>query len=323
MAVNLSAQASQAAAQGQQMLNDDLNNSANYKTQYQNYQGQADAANKNVSDYTDYMKNAGSAGNQYNTELTKQEGDLGYDPGQMTAARSNLNASTGALSAYSDFANNAASKFGLNAGGFAAANSGALAGLNNNIASNQNVVSGLSDLYKTAQTGANQFTGQVIQGEHETLGGLQAVFTNATNQRDSAASMMNFYSQLAQQQGGLNAQQQQYYAQAQQAYAQATAAQAQAGLFGAQAAQINQQMAMANKAASQPGGGGGGAGARPSAPVKNASGAGGGMSMDTFNPKNVVHSFVNPLGSAKNFGTDVGLGAMLPVSGIGWALSKI
>jgi hypothetical protein len=142
-----------------------------------------------------------------------------------------LNQATGALSAYSDFANTAASKWGMNAGGFAAANAGALSGLNNNIASNQGVVNSLSDLYKTAQTGANQFTGQVIQGQHETLGGLQQVFTNATNQRDSAANMMQFYDELAQKQGGLNAQQQQYYAQAVQSYAQASQAQAQAALL--------------------------------------------------------------------------------------------
>jgi hypothetical protein len=164
----------------------------------------------------------------------------------MTAARANLNQATGALSAYSDFANQAASKWGMNAGGFAAANAGALGSLNNNITSNQGVVSGLSDLYKTAQTGANQFTGQVISGEHETLGGLQQVFSNAANQRDSAASMMNFYDDLASKQGGLNAQQQQYYGQAKQAYAAAQAAMAQASLFGAQAAQTQQQIKQGN-----------------------------------------------------------------------------
>jgi hypothetical protein len=110
-----------------------------------------------------------------------------------------------------------------------------LNGINNNIASNQGVVNSLSDLYKTAQTGANQFTGQVIQGEHETLAGLQTTFSNATNQRDSAASMMNFYHDLAQKQGGLNAQQQQYYAQAQSAYAQAQQLMAQSSLLLSQA----------------------------------------------------------------------------------------
>jgi hypothetical protein len=239
---DINALASQAAAQGQAQLQDYIGKAGDYRNQYNTYQGQADAANKNVSDYTEYMKNEGSAGNQYNKAFTQQKTELGYDPEQMTAARANLNQATGALSAYSDFANTAASKWGMNAGGFAAANAGALGGINNNIASNQGVVNGLSDLYKTAQTGANQFTGQVIQGEHETLGGLQQVFSNAANQRDSAASMMNFYDDLASKQGGLNAQQQQYYAAAQQAYASASAAMAQAGLYAQQAALAKQQV---------------------------------------------------------------------------------
>lgn len=253
------------------MLQDYQNKATDYRGQYNQYQSQADAANKSVSDYNDYMKNEGSAGNQYNTEFEKQKGELGYDPEQMTTARANLNQSTGALSAYSDFANTSASKWGLNAGGFAAANAGALGGLNNNIASNQGVVKGLTDIYGMAQTGANQFTGQVIQGEQTTMAGLQQVFTNAANQRDSAASMMNFYDNLASQQGGLNASQQQYYAAAKQAYASAQAAMAQAALYGAQASQIQQQIDMANKAASQSSAA---SAARPSAPTANAKSGG-------------------------------------------------
>lgn len=241
MALNISAMASQAAAQGNAQLADYNNKAANYQGQYGNYQQQADAANKNVQDYTDYMKGAGSSGNVYHGEQDKQLNALGYDQNQMTAARGNLNQATGALSAYSDFANTAASKWGMNAGGFAAANAGALSGINNNIASNQNVVNGLSDIYKTAQTGANQFTGQVIQGEQNTLGGLQQVFSNASSQRDSAASMMNFYNDLAQKQGGMNAQQQQAYAQAQQSYAQASQALAQASLLAQQTNLARQQ----------------------------------------------------------------------------------
>lgn len=231
MAVDISAQAAQAAAQGQAQLQDYTNKATDYRGQYNTYQSQADAANKNVGDYTEYMKNEGSAGNQFNTAFEKQKSELGFDPQQMAASRANLNQATGALSAYSDFANTAASKWGMNAGGFAAANAGALGSLNNNVASNQGVVNSLSDLYKTAQTGANAFTGQVIQGEQTTLAGLQSVFSNAASQRDSAASMMNFYDDLASKQGGLNAQQQSYYAAAQQAYAAAGQAAAQSALL--------------------------------------------------------------------------------------------
>lgn len=248
---NIAAQASQAAAQGQQMLNDYRNKATGYQGQYNDYVNQANQAQGQVKNYTNYMAGEGSGGNQYNVGLQKQLGDLGYDPAQMTAARNNLNQANGALSAYSDFANTGAAKFGLNAGGFAAANAGALSGLNNNIAAQQGVVNSLSDIYKTAQTGANQFAGQQVQSEQNTLAGYQKAFENASSMRDQAASMMNFYDQLAQQQGGLNAQQQQYYAQAQQAYAAASAAQAQAGLYAAQAAQTQQQIDLMNKATAQ------------------------------------------------------------------------
>lgn len=232
--------AAQSAAQGNAQLADYNNKAATATGQYNQYQAAADAANKGVSDYTTYMQGEGSAGNQYDKAFTQQKNELGYDPEQMTAARGNLNQATGALSAYSDFANQAASKWGMNAGGFAAANAGALSGLNNNITSNQGVVNGLSTLYGQAQTGANQFTGQVIQGEHETLAGLQSVFSNAASQRDSAGSMMNFYNDLASKQGGLNAQQQQYFAQAQQAYAAASQSMAQASLLKQQLDRTNQ-----------------------------------------------------------------------------------
>lgn len=242
MAVNIEQQAAEAAARGQAQLADYTNKAKDYSNQYNTYNAAADAANKNVADYAAYMQGEGSAGNQYNQAFEKQKQELGYNPEQMTAARANLNQAQGALSAYSDFANQAASKWGLNAGGFAAANAGALGSLNNNIASNQGVVNSFADLYGKAQSGANQFTGQVIAGQHETMAGLQAVFSNASAQRDSAASMMNFYNKLASDQGGLNAQQQQFYASARQAYATASAAMAQASLYAQQAALAKQQV---------------------------------------------------------------------------------
>ena len=244
----IQAQASQAAAQGQQMLQDDRNKASDAQGQYNSYQGQADAANKNVQNYTQGMQGAydaktgnGNAGSAYTFGLNDQLGRTGYDQNSMTAATNNLNQAQGSMSAYNDFANTAASKWGMNAGGFAAANAGALGAINNNIASNQGVVNGLMDKYKTAQTGANQFAGATIQGEHETLAGLNAVFTNASNQRDNAAQQMNFYNKLASDQGGLNAQQQAQYAQAQQGYAQAQAALSQASLFASQSRLAQQQ----------------------------------------------------------------------------------
>lgn len=241
MPPSVAAQAAQAAAQGQQQLSNYNSQAAQSKDQYGAYQGQADAANNQVNNYTGYMAGEGSGGNQYNAGLQNEFGRLQYDPAQMASATTNLNQANGALSAYSDYANQAASKFGLNAGGFAAANAGSLGQLNNNIASNQGVVGQLLDKYKTAQTGANQFAGQQVQSEQNTLAGYQNVYKNAADQRDQAASMMNFYNNLAQQQGGMNAQQQQAYATAQAQYAAASQANAQAGYILSQTTGQNLQ----------------------------------------------------------------------------------
>lgn len=326
--------AQQSADQGNRQLADYTNKAAGFHNQYNDYQRQADTANKGVSDYTEYMKNEGSAGNQYNNAFDQQKKDLGYDEGQMTAARGNLNQSTGALSAYSDFANQAASKWGMNAGGFAAANAGALGGLNNNIASNQGVVNGLHDIYKTAQTGANQKTGLVIQGEHETLGGLQSVFANASSQRDSAAQQMTFYDDLASKQGGLNAQQQHFYAQSKLAYASAQQAMAQTSLLMSQTAGQN----LKNKYDSDAQGsqaykdmfnkqgdtvintGSGGA------PTPNAGGGGGGGSSFSWtNPSSSWHAATSRINNNPSLGNTVkGASDVIGagVSGLGWLGKK-
>ena len=244
MQPNIAAQANHANAVGNDMLQNDRNQAGDYKSQYDNFSNQATQANQAVKDYTGYMQGEGSAGNQYtngSSGLNAQLGNLGYSQGQMTNARQGLNQAQGALSSYGDFANSAASKYGLNAGGFAAANAGALSGINNNIAAQQGVVNGLHDIYKTAQTGANQFAGQQVAGEHETLSGLNSAYSNVANQRDSAGSMMNFYNDLASKQGGLNAQQAQAYGQAQAAYASAQNSLAQASLAGSQTDLNHQQ----------------------------------------------------------------------------------
>lgn len=241
MPPNIQAQAAQSAAQGNQMLASDQSQAATAQNQYGADTTAANTAQNQVNSYANYMAGAGSGTNLYNTALTGQEQQLGYDPSQMTAARGNLNQATGALSAYSDYANQAASKFGLNAGGFAAANSGALSGLNNNIAAQQGVVNGLSTLYGQAQTGANQSAGLGVQGEQNTLGGYQDVYNNAASQQASALSNLQFFNQLASTQGGLNASMQQSYATAQAQYAAASQSMAQAAYLGSETTGQNLQ----------------------------------------------------------------------------------
>jgi hypothetical protein len=103
------------------------------------------------------------------------------------------------------------------------------------------------------------------------MAGLQNVFANASSQRDSAGSMMNFYDKLASDQGGLNAQQQQSYAAAKAAYAAASASMA-------QAAQISQQIQQGKDYMNSPAykaylnGTSGTAASTPSAPTPNGGG---------------------------------------------------
>jgi hypothetical protein len=241
LAAQAAAQGQQAYAHGQAMQADDTNKANLYSNQYNQYQQQANAAQKGVSDYTNAMQGAydptkgvGNAQSAYDYNLGQQEANVKYDPNQMATATNNLNQANGALSAYSDFANTGASKWGMNAGGFAAANAGALSGLNNNIASNQGQVAQLMDKYKTAQTGANSVVGLQQKGQEDTLAGLQNIYTNAANQRDSAASQMQFYQQLASTQGGLNSQQLASYHSIVQGYATAQQAMAQAAYLASQ-----------------------------------------------------------------------------------------
>lgn len=245
MPPNVAAQASQAAAQGQQQLTNYNNQATQSKNDYGTYQGQADAANNAVQQQAQFIQGAGSGTNLYNNQLSTFLGNgqngVGYDAGAAQQATQGLAQGLGQQADYNNYMNTAASKFGLNAGGFAAANAAGQAQNNNNV----NMASQLNNAYlakyATAQTGANQATGLGVQTEQNALTGLQNTYTNAAGQRDQAAQMMQFYNGLAQQQGSLNASQQQAYATAQQQYAAAGQAAAQAALLSQQTNLANQQ----------------------------------------------------------------------------------
>lgn len=253
------AQAAQSAAQGQQMLSSDQSNAANYGSQYNTGVTQANAANDAVNAYTTGMQGAydpntgnGNAGSAYTYGLNTQLGQLGYDPTQMAQATTSLNQSLGQQADYSNYMNTGASKWGLNAGGFEAANAAGQAQNNSNVTAATGISNNLLGKYTTAQTGANQFAGQAVQGEENTLGGLQDVFTNAANSRDSALKQMQFYDQLASTQGGLNASNAQAYATAQNQYAAASQALAQATYLASETTgqNLQNQSAQAKLAAS-------------------------------------------------------------------------
>lgn len=245
--------AQQAQAEGNAAQAKSTSQADTYRNDYTNYQNQANAANQNIQDQNAYMKGAGSATNLYNTALDAQSVKTGYNQGAMQSAQNNLAQAQGSMSAFNDFANTGASKWGLNAGGLAAANAGATAGLNNNIASSGNALGIQQKAYEMAQTGANQEAGLNVQQQQVQLAGYKNAFDAATKQQDTAASQMDYFSNLAAQQGVWTTQNVQGYqaakeldaraklnaASAAAAYAQAQAAIAQAGLYGSQAAGQN------------------------------------------------------------------------------------
>lgn len=183
----------------------------NYSNDYNNYKGQADTANQNVSNFNDYMKNAGSASNLYNTAFGDQATKAGFNQNTMDQAQANVSQASGAQSAYNDFANTAASKWGMNAGALAASNASAQSSLNNNIAAAGTTLGTQQKAFDQAQNGANQVAGLGVQQQQTQMAGLQNVYNNALSQQKQAYDSMQSYEQLYQQQGGLTAQQVQLF----------------------------------------------------------------------------------------------------------------
>lgn len=240
--MNYDALGQDAQAQGQARTADYTNKANQFGGDYANYQNQANAANQNIQNQNAYMQGAGSANNLYSNAFNTQAGQTGYDQKALQAAQAGLTNAVGTQSAFNDFANQAASKWGLNAGGLAAANAGATQGLNNNIASQGGALAAQQKAFEQAQTGANQQTGLGLQQQQTQLQGYQNAFDAATSQQKTAQDNLQFYENLAQQQGGLTAQQVQGYQQSKALSAAAQASLASASLAIAQAKQTEYQM---------------------------------------------------------------------------------
>lgn len=260
---SLSSQASQNAAQGQQLLASDQATAAQGQTDYTNYQNQASQANQSLQAQTQYMQGAGSGQNVYNTQLQGLTDK--YDPNiqsQLSGANASLFAQNGALNG----ANQAFSTpggvgaYGLSAGALGGYESSVLQPLQQGVQNANTQLGTLNNQLGTLMTGANQATTSQVQSEQNAATSLNSIFQNSNAQAQQALSQMQAYSQLAQQQGGLNATNQQAYAQAQQAYAAASQAAAQTKLILSQTtgqnytnqADLNQLNAIKNTASPAP-----------------------------------------------------------------------
>lgn len=121
--------------------------------------------------------------------------------------------------------------YGMSAPALASYEGSILNPLQTGVANANTQVGALNSELGTFETGANQATSNQVQGEQATITALSSAVTNYQAQAAQHLQTMQFYSQLAQQQGGLNAQQQQAYAQSAQLYAAASQANAQAKLL--------------------------------------------------------------------------------------------
>lgn len=258
--MDLSSQAAQSAQQGQQLLSQDQSNASQYQGDYSNYQGQADVANQNLQSYTNYMQNAGNPLSLYNTGISQAEQSEGFDPTSLATATQNLIKQQNALAAVNSASQSSTGGYGLSGaqlGNYYASQSQPLQGA---ITAQNNAVGNLQQLYQNALTQGQQGATLGFQGEQQVSGNLNQVYQNAQNQASQALSQMQFYSQLASTQGGLNATNANNYAAAQQAYAQAQQAISQSGLLlsqttGQNLANQQTQAAIAKAAAAAQAGG--------------------------------------------------------------------
>lgn len=247
----LQRQAQLAAQQGQQAYNSDIATSQQAGGQYNAEHAQAGQANQNLQSYTDYMKGAGSATNLYNQGLQSGNQAQGFDPGSLATATKNLTQSQNAQAALNQASQSSTGGYGLSGaqlGNYYASSATPLA---SQVGAQSTAVGNLQQLYQNSLTQAKDFAGVGVQGEQATSGALSQVFQNATSQANQSQQQMQFFAQLAQTQGSLNAQQQQAYNAALQSYqqaklaiAQASQAYAQAGLLGAQTTAENQANAV-------------------------------------------------------------------------------
>jgi len=261
-------QSAQARQQGQQAYQSDIDTANQYKSQYDTAQQQAGQAQQQVSQYSDYLKGAGSGQNIYNQNVGQQMQQAGYDPQLMQSYMQGARQLQGLMGGLNQ---SYEAGSGTNLGGMSASQAAAykqaqLAPVQQGLQSTAANVSAMNQAYQNALTGTQNITGAQLKSQEDVQTQLQNNYLDAANQAKSYQDSMNAYQDLAIRQGGLNQSQAEGYAKIIQGYqdsmtaaAQAASAYAQADLYGKQAAALqqginagNQQNSNAMFAAMQP-----------------------------------------------------------------------
>jgi hypothetical protein len=243
----LQQQATQSAAQGQQRLQDYQNQAGQYKQSYQQYQQQSDAARQQQQEYAQYMQGAGSAQNIYQGRIGQSMQEQGLGQGDLGQATQNLTRSQNAMAQVQAAAAQGAGGYGLSGaqiGGFYGAQA---APLQAQVQSSGTAVSNLQGLYQNALKSASDFLGGNIEQQKVHVANLSSLFEEANKQAEESSTLMQFFNKMAQDQGGLNAQQSQMYAQALKARREADTAIAQSQMLMAQSAAFYATAAQTNK----------------------------------------------------------------------------
>lgn len=257
------AQGKAAQAQGQSMLASDQSNATNYQNQYNQASQQAAGENQNLQNYTQAEQGAynpntgtGNAGSmlQYYTGLGNQE--AGYNPQAMQAATQNLTQEQNQLANVANASQSSTGGYGLSGAQLAGFYGSLSAPLQQQAAAQNNVVGNMLGQLNAATQYAQSGTAGGIQAEQNTAGQLNQVYQNTLAQAAQYQQQMQAFQTLAQQQGGLNAEQQATYDSIAQGYAStaANAAQAYAAAnqSNAQAALYNQEYNAATNKDSTP-----------------------------------------------------------------------
>ena len=231
----LAAQAQQAATQGQNLFNSDNAQAASAKTDYGNYQTQANQAQQNQSDYANYMKNEGSGTNLYNTGLAQGEKAAGYNEGQAGQLGQQLAQAQNALANVNQASQSSTGGYGLSGAQLGSYYATQATPITSAVNSLSNSYGASQQALANATTIGNQYAGAGLQNEATTSKSLNDVFNSAKSQSDQALQNMQFYSQLASTQGGMNASNTKAYNDALNAYQQGKAAMAAAANSYAQA----------------------------------------------------------------------------------------
>lgn len=252
----LQAQANQTAAQGRAAQQQDIASQGAAQGQYNSDIGAYNTDTQNAQNalqaYQNYNANMTNPLTYYNQGISQAEQAEGFNPQSLATATQNLTQTQNALANVGNASQSATGGYGLSGAQLGAYYGSLSQPLQQAAQSQNNAVGNLQQLYQNALTQGQQgaqlgYQGEQLQSQNLNQAATQAQGIATLAQQQSAQALQNlqFYSQLAAQQGTWNAQNAQGYTNAlasyqgaqaalQQAAAATTQANAQAALYGAE-----------------------------------------------------------------------------------------